>query len=396
MPDELTEEQQSDAELLESDATASEASEATSDATASEEETEETEEEEEEGKEKKEAKEDEDKPFPYERPSIQEIKKEFPEFFKKFPIFRDVVFREIEFTKVFPTIEDAKESLEDSLALTGLRNSVLAGKSEDIFDAIVETDKKAAERFALGFLSTLHSKDQALYSQAVSPLFETLCRTLGKSSDENTRNAALVVANYLFGENGDDITNGKKTFTRNLEETEDEKKIKKEREEFESEKLKDFTGGVVQEMQLGLVRMITNGLDPDKSMSEYAKKTLIHDIIDQVDKALASDKGHMSVMNARWLRAKKEGLNLASKEKLVSAYLSRAKQVIPSIRDKARNDFLGVRAKSSAKKAEEIEEKSERKKEVTSGSRSSSGGRTVLKPSRDLYHKMSDLDILND
>src|ERR1700690_2002258 len=121
---------------------------------------------------------DEDKPFPYERPSIGEIKAKYPEFFKDFPIFRDVVFREIEYTKVFPTIEDAKEANDDSLALSGLRDSVLAGKSEDIFDAINETDKKASERFAISFLPTLHKKDQALYSAAVTPLFENLCRHL--------------------------------------------------------------------------------------------------------------------------------------------------------------------------------------------------------------------------
>jgi len=37
----------------------------------------------------------------FDRPTISEIKKEFPDFFKKFPQLRDSYFREIEFTKYF-------------------------------------------------------------------------------------------------------------------------------------------------------------------------------------------------------------------------------------------------------------------------------------------------------
>ena len=356
--------------------------------------TEVTEVEKDEDKEKSEEKLDE--PFPYERPSIQEIKKEFPDFFKKFPIFRDVVFQETEYRKLFPTIEDAKEAIDDNLAFNGLRDSILAGKTDDLFDAVEQTDKAAAVKLATSFLPTLYKKNQELYTAAVTPLLETLVRKLGGASDENTRNAGLVVAHFLWDKDGFDIVAGKKTFARSTEESDDAKKIREERSKFESEKYSEFRGSVIADMQSGMERLITRGLDPDGTMSDYAKKTLINDIISQVDKSLSADNGHMNVMNSRWLRARKEGLNTASKEKIVSAYLSRAKQVIPSIRDKARNDFLGIRRKSSEAKSEEIDNKSSKIKEVVSGrSGGNSSDKIVLKPSRDLYRKMSDIDILN-
>ena len=337
---------------------------------------------------------DEDKPFPYERPSISEIKEKYPTFFKDFPIFRDVVFREIEYTKVFPTIEDAKEANDDSLALSGLRDSVLAGKSEDIYDAINETDKKAAERFAISFLPTLHKKDQTLYSAAVTPLFENLCRHLYGSSDENTRNAALVAAQYLFGKDGEAIATGNKTFAKNLTETEDEKGLKEEREKFQLEQYNGFRSNVLLDLSSQRRSLITRGLDPQKVLTDTQKDMLVERIEKLVDQQLAADQSHMSIMNARWLRSKKEGFNTASKEKIVSAYLSRAKQIIPSIRDKERDAFLGTKKRASQAKVEEIDNKSSKEKTITFGRSGGSGKPEVLKPSKELYRKMSDMDIL--
>ena len=122
-------------------------------------------EDEDEDKETEEDEEDEevkDKNFPFEVPSFSEIKAEFPEFFKKFPQFRDLVFQQAEYRKIFSTVEDAKEANDDIVAFNGLRDGVLAGKADVLIDAIEETDKAASERFALSFLPALHKKNSEL------------------------------------------------------------------------------------------------------------------------------------------------------------------------------------------------------------------------------------------
>jgi len=360
----------------------------------------ETEETEEEDKEKKPASEDEDKPFPYERPSIQEIKAKYPDFFKDFPIFRDVVFRELEFTKVFPTIDDAKESLEDSITLSGLRDSVLAGKSEDVFDAVKNTDEKAAETFALTFLPTLYKKDNELYKQALTPVMEAAARNMFSSSDENVRNAAIVFIKHLWpGLSNDNvmaIVEGRGTLAKNLTESEDAKKLKEERQRNAENELTKFHASTIQELGKQRAALISRGLDPEKVLTEAQKQYLVKEIANEVDKQLIADEIHMKNMNARWLRATKEGFNDTSKEKIISAYLSRAKQVIPSIREKVKNDLLGARANHSRKTIENIDSKSNSRKEVVSGKVSGSqGSETELKPSKKLYREMSDIDILN-
>jgi len=384
MPNEVIVEEpevQSDAELLNSD----------EEVVVEEPKTEEPEEKEPE----EEKKSDEDKPFPYERHSIQEIKAKYPEFFKDFPIFRDVVFREQEFTKHFATIEDAKEALEDSTVLQSLRESVLEGKSETVLDAVMETDPKAAERFSLSFLPTLRGKNSELYTKTISPLFESFVKNLYNSDDENTRNAAIVAARWLFGKDkGDQVIDGKITFGIDFRESEEEKKFKAERESFQTEQYKSFYGSVLEDMEQQRRTLILRGLDPDKTLTDTQRDLLVKLIADKVDASLVADENHMKIMNARWLRSKKEGFNQASKEKIISAYLSRAKQVIPSIRDKEKAAFLGTKARAALKKSEEIDEKSSVKKEVTSGRVTSNGKPSPLKPSKELYRRMSDIEIL--
>jgi len=67
----------------------------------------------EEAKEEEEEEEEEELELGPRRPSFKEIKEKYPDFFKTFPELREAFFRESEYTKIFPTVEDAKEALED-------------------------------------------------------------------------------------------------------------------------------------------------------------------------------------------------------------------------------------------------------------------------------------------
>ena len=152
--------------------------------------------------------------IPFDRPSIKEIKTQFPDFFDKFPALKESFFREVEFTKLFPTVEDAKEAFEDNEAFTVLSDAALSGDPVPLLESIGKTDEKALETFSLSFLPSLYKKNQELYSQAITPIFENLIRTLFKDKDENTRNAALVLADFLFPGNSEDVASGKKTFSK--------------------------------------------------------------------------------------------------------------------------------------------------------------------------------------
>src|SRR6266404_1233667 len=50
---------------------------------------------------------------PFDRPTLKAIKEKYPNLFKDFPQLRDGYFRELQYTAIFPTIEDAKEAFDD-------------------------------------------------------------------------------------------------------------------------------------------------------------------------------------------------------------------------------------------------------------------------------------------
>jgi hypothetical protein len=343
---------------------------------------------------KTEDKTDEDKPFPFERPLIKEIKAEYPDIFKKFPTIRDSLFQEIEYRKIFPNLDDAKEAVEDNIAFNGLRDSVLSGDPKPLLNAIDETDNKGLVKFAHSFLPALREKSAKTYSEVITPLFENFVRQLGNSRDENDRNAALVAARFLFGSDGDAIVEGKKTLSRVVEETEEEKAVKAERNKIADEQYKGFHNTVVNEMHSGLDKIITRGLDPDGTMTDAAKRMLVKEIKEEVGRVLQADANHLKIMDSHWLRSKRKGFNAASKDMIVSAYLSRAKQVVGPIRDKARNEFLGVRKKTSEETTKKIVSAP---KSVVNG-KAASGERKpqVTAPRKIDWRKTSDLDVLND
>jgi hypothetical protein len=337
---------------------------------------------------------DEDKPFPFERPLIKDIKTKYPELFKDFPTVRDSLFQETEYRKIFPSLDDAKEAVEDNIAFNGLRDSVLSGDPKPLINAIDETDTKGLTKFAHSFLPALRDKSAKMYGEVITPLFENFVRQLGNSRDENDRNAALVAARFLFGSDGDAIVEGKKTLARVIEESEDEKKLNAERNKIADDQYKSFHGQVVGELDSGITKIISRGLDPDGTMTDAAKRMLIKEIKEEVGRVLQSDANHIKIMDSHWLRSKRKGFNAASKDTIVSAYLSRAKSVVGPIRDKARNEFLGVRKKTSEKTSEKIVTG---QKPIVSGK--SGNDRQVTKvtsPRKIDWRKTSDDDILND
>src|SRR5437763_300329 len=67
------------------------------------------EEEEDKGPEKEEEEEEEEHGI-VGRPTFKDIKAKYPNLFKDFPDLRDMVFRERDYSELFPTVEDAKEA----------------------------------------------------------------------------------------------------------------------------------------------------------------------------------------------------------------------------------------------------------------------------------------------
>jgi hypothetical protein len=330
--------------------------------------------------------EEEEIEIPHDRPTPKDVKAKFPSFFKDFPELKEAFYREIEFTKIFPTVEDAREAIEDNQAFRALQDSAFAGNPEPILTAIQKADKDAYVRFARQFIPALYKLDKDLYSDAVNPLFERLIQHAYKEGErhnnDNLKNAALVISQLLFDD--DSIAKGEKTITKKIDPPKDTR-------EQDATNFRNAWAKINPQLVAGMKSLISKDLDPKKVFSPFLREKIVQEIHNRIDKQLEHDEQHMKVMNSRWNRAKDQGFSDAELSKIVSTYLARAKALIPSIREDVRKRALSTKRRAS-------EEQEERVKTRTPARRESSGGRhsrTNDNKTKVNYREMSDLDILN-
>ena len=339
---------------------------------------------------------------PFNRPSLKSIEEKFPGFFKQFPALRDMYFREAEYSKLFPTVDDAKEADENNIAFNSIRESVFQGNGSKLFSAIKEVSDKDLEKFSTTVLSTLYQVHPQSFWRAANPLVEDIARNMfekGKrEGNESMQNAAKYLSDYFFG--NIEIAEGKKT---SIIKVEDNSEVNKEREKFDNERHNAFRSTVENDLRSQLVTAIEgkdsktgkSRLDPDSVFSNFIRTTIIDRIIEDLGSQLSSDKDHIRYMDSLWSKAKQSGRTDSDKSRLVTSYLARAKSLIPSLRSKYVSEALGQKTRVASGKKEKVEEISERTSSGTLG-RGSNGREKSYNPKSINYSKTSDVDILND
>ncbi len=328
---------------------------------------------------------------PFDRPTLKDIKEKYPNIFKDFPQLRDGYFRELQYTAIFPTIEDAKEAFDDVESFSSFRESALAGDPGPVLDSLEAADKKALGNFARNFLPKLYQKNADMYREVTTPILENLVRHIHsagvKNDNEDLRNSALNISKYLF--DTDEIATGKKT-TVKTEET-PEKNTEKIAEQ--ARKLNLAYAEVQSSIHNNLKKLILADLDPNNVFNPWQRRGIIEEVIKRIGEGLEKDPSHMKIIGSRWKRAELNGYTDEEKTKIVTAYLARAKSLIPITREKVRAAALGTKTKVAADKTSRVESKTRIDKELPGGrAHSESNGRRFQKVD---YSKMSDDDILN-
>ena len=338
---------------------------------------------------------------PFERPSIKQITEEFPELFKKFPSLKDMYFRESEYSRLYPTIDDAKEASENSEAFTVLREDIFTKDGSEFITAMKDVNEKGLERFSSNILGSLIKVHPPSFWRAANPLVEDIAKNMfikgTKEKDESMQNAARYLSEYFFGNT--EVAEGKKTTIIKEEPSE----VSKEREEFEREKDTTFRGIVSTGIKGNLIPLIEgkdpksgkSRLDPDDILSPFIKSTIIDRIINEIGTQLVSDKDHIRFMDSLWSKARRNGRTDEDKARISSAYLARAKSLIPSLRSKYVSEALGRKVKSADQRREKVSTLESRRDGGAQGKGSGSKPQNYH-PKSINYSKTSDEDLLND
>jgi hypothetical protein len=334
------------------------------------------------------------------RPSIKTMMKDFPELdkiLKKYPQLRDAYYREGKLSAFFPTVEDAEEAATKAESLDTFSQFLMDGSSKELLEAVGQ-NPESLKNFVTNFLPTLSEYNSDLFYEVSVPIVDTAIRNLYKRGQKlgndnpkeanNMMAAAKIMAHFLHGEY--EIPEAKPV-SKDTQLDSERKKFNEEKLSREKEIYEEFSTKVDDRSNKLMTKYVMEGLDPQNSLSDFTKSKIVEDVIEKIGRELQNDRAHMKLMDKYWKNARNERFSNQSAERILTAYLSRAKRLIPEIRAKVKAEATGVRKASGPTNGK-------RKTEVTGGSRSpqrSSNPNIPAKPDRKFWKENSDRAILD-
>jgi hypothetical protein len=337
---------------------------------------------------------------------LKKIKAKYPDFARtnEFRELRQSYYREAEYTKVFPTVEDAKEAAENNETFIKLNDALVNnGDALTLFNAIKEASPESVKKLAGNFLDSLAKYDQGLFQETISPVIKRAARQLNaqgkaylKRNAESEEGQALVatarnIMEFYF-EDGDLVDKNDDTPRVDTKLSEKEKELTNREQAIEQQRYQEAFGLVYNSTIKHIDKQILDKLDPDNRFSEFTRDALLEKIKNEVMSQVSKDQLHTSRMNSLWKRAQQSGYSRESLSRIVSAYLERARPIIPG----ARNKFRGIALKDKDQK----EEKNESVKVANSGRSGRAPARDgksprIVDPKKVDYKNTSDDDILS-
>lgn len=272
----------------------------------------------------------------------REILAKFPTLFKEFPYLEKAYYRDQQFTEVFPTVQEAKDAVEKATALDNFENDLLKGNTETIFKAIKEQDQKAFYKIADNYIATLANVDEKAYHHVVGNLAKDIIVGMvneGRSTkNEALETAAQILNQFIFGKS--EYEPPKKLVINSDKEDEVEDKISERELAFIKKQFEASRDDLNVRVNNTLKATIEANIDPRDSMSPYVKKNASREAIEIVTDLIGRDTRFISLLDKLWEKAREDDFNKHSLDRIRSAYLSKAKTLLPSVIKKARNEAL--------------------------------------------------------
>ena len=269
-------------------------------------------------------------------PRKQEILKEFPTLFKKYPAIEAAIYRDRQFTEYFPTPADAKEAVEKSAAFETLHEKVMQGDTKDLLGGIKDEDPEAFKNVIDNFLFNLHDVDKEAYYHIIgtvaSDMILKMVNIAKSKNNESVGIAAQILNQVVFGT--DEYVPAQKL----AKQLQHDATVEKEREEFARTRFDSAINDVATRTDNRLLKAINEHIDPDSAMTDYVKKIAVKEAFDDLNNIVADDKAFMAVIQSMWKRAVNNNFDKAAIDKIQSAYLSKAQTLLPKLIKKARNN----------------------------------------------------------
>lgn len=326
----------------------------------------------------------------------KEILAKYPTLFKDFPALERAYYREQKYGEVFPTIDDAKNAAEKAETLDSFEDELSKGSTETILAAVRENDKAAFAKLVDNYLPTLHKVDEAAYYHTIGNIVKHTIISMvqdGKASQSDELiQAADILNQYIFGT---------KTFSHPTKLSTDDKREDNEKETELNEREKRFIerefntakDNVISRIDNVINSTIDKHIDPKGSMSAYVKKNAVREAGEALESYIEKDKRFREIYDRLWEKAAADNFSAESMDRIKTAYLSKAKTLLPEIIKKIRSEALRA---SGSRDSDERDRKGPLPVGKTRGSApSSKSTKSAGEQAKQIPRGMSTLDFLS-
>jgi len=325
----------------------------------------------------------------------KEILAKYPKLFKDFPYLEKAYYREQQFTETFPTINDAKVAAEKSRILDGVESQVMNGDISTVLQAAKNENQEAFYKIADNYLPTLKKVDQQAYYHVLGNVIKDTIitmvkegRNLGEQGAPLTA-AANVLNQFVFGSQ---TFTPPKGLSRPVNPDEQSR-----RQQFQQEEQNRFRGAFEStrdDLQTKadnvLKSTISQHIDPKGSMTDYVKGHAVKEAHETLENLIAKDRNFRGLLDRLWEKAYERRFDKESTDRIKSAYLSKAKTLLPSVIKTARNNALKGLGRSSRDEVLELTPK----KSPTATGKSTAPSSGKIRKASDIPKNMSTLDVL--
>lgn len=325
----------------------------------------------------------------------RDILKKYPELFKDFPYLERAYYREQQFTEIVPTIEDARKAVEKSHTLDKFEEQLMSGSTKDILSAVKETDKNAFYKIVDNYMPTLGAVDEAAMHHVIGNTIKQTIMTMVTEGNQTKNDALITAANilhqFVFGtakwSNPTALSNNTPT---NENKTDDNTR---QQQAWRREQLDSARDNINTKVNNILTSTIEANIDPKSSMTDYIRKTASREALETLKVFIEKDSRFKILLDKLWENALRNNYNRESMDRVRSAYLSKAKTLLPSVIKKARNEAL----RGLGKRVKDDDNEPDEKKSPSSGrpqSNNIKSGKNITDP-KDIPRNMRTIDFLN-
>jgi hypothetical protein len=328
----------------------------------------------------------------------KEILAKYPKLFKDFPYLEKAYYREQQFTELLPTINDAKIAVEKAQVLDKFDREIMSGDLTTVLAAAKEESQEAFLKIADNYLPALRKVDQQAYYHVLGNVIKDTIITMVRESralgeqGQPLQAAANILNQFVFGSNTfqppQPLSKSSKPEDKNKEDEIRQREQQLVMGQFESTRddLQSRTDNVLK-------ATIDGHIDPKKSMTDYVRKNASREAFETLEGLMTKDTRFRGLLDRLWEKAFEKNFDKESTDRIKSAYLSKAKTLLPSVIKKARNDALKGLGKRVKDDDESSEEQTPKKGPITPG-RSTSQSSGKIKKASDIPRNMSTLDVL--